>query len=137
MGLCNCLDIFQTKMDEIFHDFEFLRAYIDDLLIITKGDWSDHWNKLELVVKHLKENRLKCNIEKLFFGQTEMECMVLWVTRNGIRPVNKKVEAIVNMTPPKNVKHVRAFIGLVKYYRDMWAKRSHLLQPLTELMSIR
>ena len=46
-----------------------------------------------------------------------------------------KVEAIVNMMPPKNKKQVCSFIGLVNYYRDIWAKQSHLLQPLTVLTS--
>ena len=62
-----------------------------------------------------------------------MECLGLWVTRTGIRPINKKVEAIVNMTPPKNTKEVRSFIGIVNYYRYMWAKRLHLLHPLNAL----
>ena len=39
------------------------------------------------------------------------------------------------MTPPKTIKQVHVFLGLLKLYRDMWAKRSHLLQPLTALMS--
>ena len=57
------------------------------------------------------------------------------MTRNGIRPVNKKLEAIVNMTPPKNIRQVSAFVILVKYYRYMWARRSNILQPLTSLTS--
>ena len=39
------------------------------------------------------------------------------------------------MTPPKNQKQVCSFIGLVNYYRDIWTKRSLLLQPLTALTS--
>ena len=39
------------------------------------------------------------------------------------------------MTPQKNQKQVRSSIGLVNYYMDMWDKMSHLLQPLTALMS--
>ena len=50
MGLCNSLEIPQEKITEIFHVIEFIRAYIDDLLIINKGDWSYHLNKLELVL---------------------------------------------------------------------------------------
>ena len=63
-----------------------------------------------------------------------MEYLGFWVTRNGIQPINKKVEAIENITPPINTKNMRAFIGLVNYYRDMWPRRSHLLQPLTVLV---
>ena len=39
------------------------------------------------------------------------------------------------MKPPKNTKEVREFIGIFNYYRYMWAKRSHLLHPLTALTS--
>ena len=39
------------------------------------------------------------------------------------------------MKTPNNTKEVLAFIGIVNYYRDMWAKRSHLLDPLTALTS--
>ena len=51
-------------MNKIFLGFEFIRAYIDDLLIITNGDWSDHLEKMELTLKKLKDNKLKCNNEK-------------------------------------------------------------------------
>ena len=46
---------------------------------------------------------------------------------------NNKVEAIVNTKAPKNKKQVRLFIGFVNYYRDMWTKRSYLLQTVTAL----
>ena len=38
MGVANSPDIFQQKMNDLFHGLEFIRAYIDDLLILTKGD---------------------------------------------------------------------------------------------------
>ena len=46
MGVCNSLENFQARMNEIFCGFEFIIAYIDDLLIIIKGDWSNHLNEL-------------------------------------------------------------------------------------------
>ena len=48
-----------------------------------------------------------------------MEYLDFWVTRDGIQPIDKKLSAIINMIPPNSTKQVRAFIGLVKYYRDM------------------
>ena len=62
-----------------------------------------------------------------------MEYLGFWVNQSGIQPIYKKLEAIINMTPPKNMEEVRAFIGIVNYYRDMWYRRSHLLNPLTAL----
>ena len=67
MGIFNSQEIFQEKINEMFCGFEFIRTYINYLLIITKGDWSDHLKKLEQVLKSLKDNGLKCNIEKSFF----------------------------------------------------------------------
>ena len=63
-------------------------AYINNMLIITKDDWSDHLEKLELTLQNLKDNGHKCNIEKSFFGKIEMEYLGFLVTRNGILPVN-------------------------------------------------
>ena len=45
-GSFNLLDIFQHKMNDLFHGFEFIRAYIDNLLVLTKGDLTDHVHKL-------------------------------------------------------------------------------------------
>ena len=42
MGVANYPDIFQQNMDDLFHGLEFIGAYIDDLLVSTKGDWTDH-----------------------------------------------------------------------------------------------
>ena len=33
MGVCNYLDIYQEQMNEMFRGIEFIRAYINDLLI--------------------------------------------------------------------------------------------------------
>ena len=41
-------------MNDLFYGFKLVRAYIDDLVIRTKGDWTDHVQKLEL-----KPNKLK------------------------------------------------------------------------------
>ena len=70
IGVSNYLDIFQDKMNEMFHGFDFIWEYINDLLIITKGDRSDNLTRLELIQQKLKDNGLKCNIKKSFFGQT-------------------------------------------------------------------
>ena len=46
----------------------------------------------------------------------------------------KKVQAILTLNPPNNVKELRHFLGMVQYYQDMWARRSEMLAPLTDLV---
>ena len=45
---------FQQNMNDLFHGFGFICAYIYDLLIPKKGDWTDHVQKLELTLNKLK-----------------------------------------------------------------------------------
>jgi len=116
-------------------DLEFVRAYIDDLLIITSGTYEDHLENLSSVFTRLQNAGLKVNIRKSFFAQEELEYLGYWITRDGIQPMANKVHAITNIAAPKTKKELRRFIGLVNYYRDMWIRRSHVLAPLASLTS--
>ncbi len=46
----------------------------------------------------------------------------------------KKVQAVLALNPPNSVKELQQFFGMVRYYRDMRAKRSEMLAPLTDLV---
>ena len=114
---------------------EFVRAYIDDLSVISKGNWEDHLDKLETVLERLKQAGLKVNAKKSFFGRGELEYLGYWITRKGVMPVPKKIEVIKNIATPKLIRDVRKFVGMLNYYRDMWIRRSDTLAPLTKLCS--
>ena len=138
MGLCNSPDIFQEKMSELMQGLEFARAYLDDLLIIsTEVGFDGHLDKLELVLNRLSEAGLKINAVKSFFARTNLEYLGYNISREGIRPSQNKVQAILQIQPPKTRKQLRRFIGMVNYYRDMWPQRSHFLAPLSTLTSVK
>lgn len=135
MGLCNSPDIFQEKMSELMQGLEFVRAYLDDLLVLSKGSFQEHLEHLEQVLTRIDEAGLKINASKSFFCREQLEYLGYWITRDGIQPLNKKVEAINNLAAPKTRRQLRKFIGMVNYYRDLWIRRSHVLAPLTALTS--
>ena len=54
------------KMNELFTGFKNVRAYIDDLLVLTKCLFSDHLAVVKSVFKKLKEAGLKVNANKSF-----------------------------------------------------------------------
>jgi hypothetical protein len=51
-----------------------------------------------------------------------------------MEPQSNKVQAILAIQPPTNIKELRHFLGMVQYYRDLWARRSKMLAPLTSLV---
>ena len=77
-------------MNDLFHGFKFIPEYIYELLILAKGGWKDHVQKLKLTRNRPKEKGIKYNIEKSFFRQTEMKYLGFWITRDGVKPINKK-----------------------------------------------
>ncbi len=50
MGIAGSPYIFQGKMSELMESLEFVRAYLDDLLCISKLSLEDHLEKLEVVL---------------------------------------------------------------------------------------
>ncbi len=134
MGFAGSADIFQAEMLDLMEALEYVRAYIDNLLIITRGTLEDHLNKLREVLRRLREARLKVNADKSHFCTHEIEYLGYILTREGIKVQPKKVQAILALNLPNNVKELGHFIGMVQYYHDMWGKRSEMLAPLFDLV---
>ena len=109
MGLCNLPDIFQEKMNKLFAGLDYAQAYIDNLLMITKGSYKEHLKDLEEVFRQLQAAGLKVNAKKPFFAQGALEYLGYWITWKGIQPIQNKVSAIMNIAEPKTRKQLREF----------------------------
>ena len=72
--------------------------YIDDLLIISKGDFKDHMANVQKVFTRLRTAGLKVNIKKSFFTKGKLEYLGYWITRQGVQPITKKIEAVQKIT---------------------------------------
>ena len=129
MGLSNSPDIFQENMSGLMQGLNFVRAYIDDLLMFSNKSYDDHLNKLSKVLHRIQKAGLKVNDTKSFFAKHELEYLGYWISRAGIQPLPKKVNAILSIAPPRTQKELRSFIGIINYYRDMWIRRSDILAP--------
>jgi hypothetical protein len=134
MGVAGSPDIFQAKMLELMLALEFVRTYIDDLLVITKASLEDHLAKLRMVFTRLREAGSRINADKSTFCIITTEYLGYTLTRESIKPQNNKVQAILALKAQTNVKEWQQFLGMVQYYRDMWIQRSKMLAPLTDLV---
>ena len=122
-------------MSKLTQDMEYVKTYLDDLLILTNKTFNDHLTKLEMVLARLSTAGMRVNASKSKFFSEQIEYLGYWITRKGIQPVHNKVEAILKIKDPTTRKELHQFIGIVNYYRDMWFRRSELLAPLTSLTS--
>ena len=84
MGLCHIPDMFQEKMNKLFNGLEYIRPYIDDLLIIRNKYFEEHSNELDKVLSKLKTKDFKVNAGKYFFAKNELEKRI---TRQGTIPL--------------------------------------------------
>jgi len=104
MGYAGSADIFQAEMIDLMEALEYVRAYIDNLLVITRGTLEDHLEKLGEVLRRLREAGLKVNAAKSFYCTHEIEYLGYILTRGGKKTQPKKVKAILALNPPNNVK---------------------------------
>ena len=95
---------------------------MDDILITSSGSYEDHLKKLDEVLTRLERAGFRANVRKCYFAETEIEYLGYYLTRKGIQPQPKKVEAILRLQPPKTKRQLRHFLGMVNFYRDMWKR---------------
>ncbi len=81
---------------------------MDDLLIITRRTLNKHLQTMETVLTRLRDARLNVNAAKSSFCAHDIEYLGYILTREGIKPEPKKVQAILALNPPNNVKELTA-----------------------------
>jgi len=89
-GICRFSRHLPSRNLDLMEALEYVRAYIDNLLVITRGTLEDHLDKLGEVLRRLREAGLKVNAAKSFFCTHEIEYLGYILTRGGIKPQPKK-----------------------------------------------
>jgi hypothetical protein len=90
---------------------------------------------MEQVLDRLQKANFRANLHKCYFGESKINYLGYEITRDGIQQQPKKVEAILKLSLPKTKRQLRHFLGMINYNIYMWENRSHMLAPLTGLVS--
>ncbi len=86
IGFGGSADIFQTQIMDLMTSLEFVRAYMDDLLISTRGILDEHLQKMKTMLTRLRDAGLKVNAAKSSFCANEIEYLGYILTRDRIKP---------------------------------------------------
>eukprot|EP00833_Pecoramyces_ruminatium_P017519 jgi/Orpsp1_1/1191551/evm.model.d7180000086902.1 len=134
-GLCGAPATFQREMNRILFNLLGVCVFIflDDILIFSK-DEKEHFKHLSMVFAIFREYEIKINIEKCCFFKTEIEVLGHIVSKDGLKMIRSKIDAILNWEKPKNITELKSFLGTVGYYRKFIFNISKLAAPLNVLL---
>lgn len=134
-GLRNAPPTFQRLMNKVLTGLQGIRClvYLDDIVIYAKN-LSDHQLKLKEVLNSLRKYNLKLQPTKCKFLRKEVVYLGHLISGNGIQPDPNKTNVIQSITPPKDRKQVKSFLGLVGYYRKFIPNFAKLAHPLNRLL---
>ena len=134
-SLCNAPTTFQICMLSIFSDMveRIVEVFMDDITIYG-STFDECLVNLEAVLNRCIEKDLVLNWEKCHF--MVQQGTVLWhiISKQGIEVDKAKVELIVKLPSPTNVKGVRQFLGHAGFYRRFIKDFFKLARPLCELL---
>ena len=132
-GLSNAPAVFQELMSVVLNGCHaFAIAYLDDILIFSTS-FEEHLIHLNTIFDRLRYHGLKLKLKKCSFLQTETNYLGFVIDENGIKPDQKKVEAIRALPAPTCVKEVRSFVGMCSYYRRFIPNFSQIAEPIIDL----
>ena len=133
-GLTNAPAAYQRAMDCVLAGLTGLMcmAYIDDVIVFSSS-FEDHCKHLEQVLSRIERAGMTVNARKCSFCRKELVYLGHVVTTDGVKPDPVKVQAVRDAPVPKTVRQVRAFLGLVNYYRRYIPKCSVVQSPLSSL----
>ena len=136
MGLCNAPGAFQRLMELVLHGltYDIVLVYIDDIIVFGRT-FEEHLKHLELVLAKVEEANLKISPSKCRLFQKSIKFLGHIISQEGIQTDPAKIEAVTKYPVPKNVKEVRAFLGLTGFYRKFIPGFGSTAQPLYDLLN--
>ena len=120
-------------MDRVFSGLEFVRYYIDDIIVFSKSP-QKHRIYLTEVFARLRLHDLKLYPSKCKFYCDCVEYLGHMIYPGGLDVVANKVEVVMSIPRPKDVSRLQAFLGLCNYYRKFVKTFNAIAKPLTMLI---
>ena len=113
-GLKNAGATYQRLVTQMFRPQigRNVEVYVDDMLVKSQ-DEKIHLDDRQETFDTLRQYNMKLNPNKCAFGVSSEKFLGLMVSHKGIEANPDKIQAILDMKPPQNVKEVQSLTGRV------------------------
>ena len=125
---------FQKVMDLTLVNIDCTFVYIDDILIVTKGDKNVHMQKVREVMKVLDRASVQLKVDKCKIACKKIEWLGYELTGSGISPVNGKIQGITERLRPTNLKELRSFLGAVNQLNKFVPELATICFPFRSIL---
>lgn len=121
-GLINAPSTFQSLVNEIFRPMmrKFVLVFFCDILVYSLS-WDAHIGNVKEVMLVLEQHQLVSNHKSAPLLKPKLNT---WVT---------SLKSVMEWPTPKNVKGVRGFLGITRYYQKFIKNYGKMAKPRTEL----
>ncbi|XP_030969633.1 uncharacterized protein LOC115989899 [Quercus lobata] len=134
-GLKNAGATYQRLVNHMFRPQigRNVEVYVDDMLVKSIDEGS-HLDDLQETFETLRRYKMKLNPSKCAFGVSSGKFLGFMVSQRGIEANPDKIQAILNMEPPKNIKEVQSLTGRVAALNRFVSKATDKCLPFFKVL---
>ena len=125
---------FQRRMNQILDGMDGVACLIDDILIYGTTQ-AEHDQRLMKVLRKICDTGLTLNKDKRQFNTTSIKFLGQVVDQNRVKPDTTKVQAILELKSPTNVKELHHLLEIPNQFSKFSSKLAEVTKPLRDLLS--
>ena len=110
-----------------------VEVYVDDMLVKSQ-DEGEHLNDLQETFDTLRQYSMKLNPSKCAFGLSSGKFLGFMVSHRGIEANPDKIQAILDIKPPQNVKEVQSLTERVAALNRFVSKATDKCLPFFRVL---
>ena len=104
-------------------------AYLDNITVGGKPQ-EEHDANLEKFLKVAKDCNLTLNKDKCVYSAECINLLVYHINSGSLKPNPERVETLLKLSLPRNMKELQRVVGLFAYYAQWIEKYSDKIKPL-------
>ena len=138
-GISPSPEIFQSRMHEALSGLKGVACIADDILVAGYGEneaeaTADHNKNMRMLLNRCREKGIKLNKKKLHLNRPSTTFCGHELTRDGVRPDQRKIAAVQNMPPPTDRQGVMRLLGMATYLAKFCPNFSTITAPIRALL---